>query len=116
MWLVGVAPRGAMPAAAQAQQGSLLLRTGNRDAQAVVVVVTLSQWCRRGGVDQDAFDLIVAERAGVDAVPTGRLGAFWQQLHGADTIAADGGQQIEGRSGAGLEARGQSLANGGAVG
>jgi hypothetical protein len=87
-----------------AREGRLLLRTGDRDAEQVVVL----RWRARAGIGrdgtQDLLDLPLAQRFAVDAVPADRLGVRRQQLHRADAVAADRLEQREGAGAARTEA------------
>ncbi len=69
-----------------------------------------------GHLIQPAFDVIVAERRSFDAFDVFRRFVVGKQLHGTDTIATDGPQQVERIGAVGLEALRDAAANRLAVG
>lgn len=63
-----------------------------------------------------ALDVLLVVDDTFDAVDSGRRLAFGQQLQRPHAIATDGGQQVEGFGGSGLEACGYAPADGVTVG
>ena len=103
-----------VPPPGHPQQRGLLLGAGDGDAQ-IVFVALPERHVRRHGC-QDPVDVRVLQRLGVHPVPAGWLDAGRQELHRADAVPADGGQQVEGVVGAGTESPPQSAPDRGAVG
>ena len=111
----GRRPSRPVPAAADSQQRRLLLRASDRQPQ-ILLRAALPK--RRVGCHrrQGLLDLPIVERAGINHVPARGLGARCQQLHCADAVAPDRGQQIKGLGRTGTEAAAQPAPDLGAVG
>ena len=96
------------PASAMPQQCGLFLRTGNRQAKRVVVD-RLARVSGQRGVAQYIRDPRFVERRGLDAADVARVHSCGQQLDGADAVAADRREQVEGGRGARAMAIAQAL-------
>lgn len=102
-----------VPAAAHAQQGGLLLGAGDRKPE--IFVATLPERHIRHHRCQSPLDIRLAQQFSLDGVPACGLDARRQQLHRADAIAPDRGQQIEGTRGPRMKPGAQPTSDGHAV-
>src|SRR5687768_16619516 len=99
------------PTALVARERGLLLGAGDRDAEQVVVGLRRARPGVGGHGAQDSGDLLVAQRLGLDAVPSDGLGVLRQQLYRADAVAADCLEQCEGVGAAGAAAPAEPLSD-----
>jgi hypothetical protein len=106
---------GTAPTIFVAEERGLLLGAGQGDAE--VFVGSLAQHASVGECGADRLlDCGVVQRLDGDFFHTRWFLTLGQQLHSADAIAADGGEQVEGLAGVGPKAALETSTDGFAVG